>query len=225
MARTTNPAPAALRVLTPPPESPNPDLESLEGQVLHLFALIAEGLAAVTGTFLDGDRDSARLLVANEQLIDSIYESVESAASTELVSGTAGAEHLQYLLLVLQIVPELERSGDLIEHIAQRARQGLARNLTPACRGLVQHMGEIATEMWQLTGSAFDARDPGVAVQLRLRDDELDDLHVRLTAELANAPISIAAAIEMGLVARFFERLGDHAVNVARRWVVEGGET
>ena len=43
-------------------------------------------------------------------------------------------------------------------------------------------------------------------------------------SELADAPISMAAAIEMGLVARFFERLGDHAVNVARRWVADGGE-
>jgi phosphate transport system protein len=208
--------------LTPPPETPTADLESLEGQVVHLFALIAEGLAAVTGTFLDSDRDTARHLVANEQLIDSIYESVESAAREELVSGAARAEeHLQYLLLVLQIVPEIERSGDLIEHIAQRARQGLARSLTPACRGLIQRMGEIATEMWQLAGSAYAVRDAGVAVELRLRDDELDDLHVRLTAELADAPISMAAAIEMGLVARFFERLGDHAVNVARRWVAK----
>jgi phosphate transport system protein len=209
-------------VLTPPPESPSADLESLEGQVVHLFALIAEGLAAVTGTFLDSDRDTARHLVANEQLIDSIYESVESAAREELVSGTERAEeHLQYLLLILQIVPEIERSGDLIEHIAQRARQGLARSLTPSCRGLVERMGEIATEMWQLAGSAYAVRDAGVAVELRLRDDELDDLHVRLTAELADAPISMAAAIEMGLVARFFERLGDHAVNVARRWVAK----
>ena len=223
MARTIQPGPA-LRVLTPPPDT-STDLESLEGQVLHLFALIVEGLAAVTGTFLDSDRDSARLLVANEQLIDSVYESVESAARRELVSGTERAEeHLQYLLLVLQIVPELERSGDLIEHIALRARQGLARSLTPACRGLIQRMGETATQMWQLAGSAFAARDPAVAIELRSRDDELDDLHVCLTAELGDAPISMAAAIEMGLVARFFERLGDHAVNVARRWVADGGE-
>jgi len=105
-----------------------------------------------------------------------------------------------------------------------RISQRLARSLTPACRGLIQRMGETATEMWQLAGSAFAPRDPAVAIELRCRDDELDDLHVRLTAELADAPISMAAAIEMGLVARFFERLGDHAVNVARRWVADGGE-
>jgi len=52
---------------------------------------------------------------------------------------------------------------------------------------------------------------------LVLRDDEIDDLHVDLTAEMADGRLSIAVAIEMGLVARFFERLGDHAVNVARR--------
>ena len=49
------------------------------------------------------------------------------------------------------------------------------------------------------------------------RDDDLDDLHVQLSAELATIGTSIADAIELGLVARFYERLGDHAVNVARR--------
>ena len=60
-------------------------------------------------------------------------------------------------------------------------------------------------------------QDASAADALRQRDDELDDLHVQLSVELAASGTSVPVAIEMGLVARFYERLGDHAVNVARR--------
>jgi phosphate transport system protein len=68
-----------------------------------------------------------------------------------------------------------------------------------------------------LAANAYADHDLNAADRLRALDDELDDLHVDLSAELAQASMSNAVAIEMGLVARFYERLGDHAVNVTRR--------
>ena len=119
--------------------------------------------------------------------------------------------------MILQIVPELERSGDLVDHVRWRTRQGLARSLTPASRQLVERMGQRATMMWRAATAAYRQRDRTMAERLRRLDDELDDLHVTLTVELATTELPVATAIEMGLVARFLERLGDHAVNVARR--------
>lgn len=92
--------------------------------------------------------------------------------------------------------------------------EGLAA-ATAAC--LIQQMGAIAVEMWRTAATAFREGDPTAAARLRRRDDDLDDLHVTLTSELAAVPLPVPVAIEMGLVARFFERLGDHAVNVSRR--------
>jgi len=71
--------------------------------------------------------------------------------------------------------------------------------------------------MWQEAAEAWAARDATATHHLRLLDDELDDMHVRLTAELGRTTTNIPVAIELGLVARFFERLGDHAVNVTGR--------
>jgi phosphate transport system protein len=118
---------------------------------------------------------------------------------------------------VLRIVPELERSGDLVEHIAMRTPQGLAREITPQARGLIAEMSRIGAEMWRDAANAYADRDLEAADRLRARDDELDDLHVQLSVELAASDTRVPVAIEMGLVARFYERLGDHAVNVARR--------
>ena len=194
------------------------DLDVLDGQVTRLFALVADGIVAATRTFLESDREGAWLLVAAEREVDALFCSVEGLIRDELLSQVRPSpERLTRLLITLQVVPEVERSGDLVEHIAWRARQGLARALTPDCRQLVDAMGRLASEMWRAAASGYLEGDPTTAERLRQWDDELDDLHVTFTTALSATQLPVAAAIEMGLVARFFERLGDHAVNVARR--------
>jgi phosphate transport system protein len=90
--------------------------------------------------------------------------------------------------------------------------------LSPRARGLILEMGEVGVDMWRAAANAYADRDIGAAKRLRALDDHLDDLHVKLSVELAENDIATSVAIEMGLIARFLERLGDHAVNVARRF-------
>jgi phosphate transport system protein len=194
------------------------ELAAIDRQVLRLFAMVAGGLAAATIAFLGADCAAANALVAEDPLIDGLQSSTEDLVRKALAQPSSlAATELQTLLAVLQIVPELERSGDLVEHIAMRTQQGLAREISPRARGFIEEMGELGVFMWQLAADAYGERDPGAAQRLRVLDDRLDDLHVRLTTELAETATSIPVAIEMGLVGRFYERLGDHAVNVARR--------
>jgi len=193
-------------------------LDAIDEQVIKLFAMVMGGLAAATDAFLDGDRETARTLVADDQAIDSMQSSIEELVERELSrSPERGNADLRRLVSVLRIVPELERSGDLVEHIALRTPQGLARVISPRARGMVEAMGRIGVEMWRLAADAYADHDPGAIERLRALDDELDDLHVTLSSELAQGGTSNAVAIEMGLVARFYERLGDHAVNVTKR--------
>jgi phosphate transport system protein len=193
-------------------------LEPLDAAVLHMFSLVQEALEGATQIFLSPDREAARAMVTREQLIDALHRNVERDVLNELIRPNLDdPERHRRLLLILRILPELERSGDLAEHIASHAAQGLARWLTPRALSLVAQMGALGTEMWNTAAAAFADSDPTAADLLRARDDEIDDLHVSLTAELAAGGISIPVAIEMGLVARYFERLGDHAVNVTRR--------
>ena len=117
------------------------------------------------------------------------------------------------------MLPELERSGDLAEHVSRRAVRGLGVELSPRARGLVEQMGEVACEMWRATADAYADRAP-VADEVEELDDELDELHVTLTAEIASGSMPLPVAIEAALVARFYERFGDHAVNLARRIAV-----
>jgi len=193
-------------------------LAEINERVLHLFAMVSEGLAAATAAFLDGDRDAARRVVAADQEIDALESAIEDLIQRRLVAlPTPSSDVLRGLVAILRIVPELERSGDLVEHIALRTPQGMADQLSHRARGLIEQMGQIGVTMWQSTAEAYANGDLGVARRLRTLDDELDDLHVSLSTELAKSLTSTSIAIEMGLVARFLERLGDHAVNVARR--------
>jgi phosphate transport system protein len=118
---------------------------------------------------------------------------------------------------VLRMLPELERSGDLAEHVSRRAVRGLGIELSPRARGLVEQMGEVACDMWRLTADAYVDRTPDTATMVEELDDEVDELHVALTAEIASGSMPLPVAIEAALVARFYERFGDHAVNLARR--------
>jgi phosphate transport system protein len=184
--------------------------------VLCLFGMIADRLERATDAFLAGDQEQASRLIAGDEEFQTLQEEVEELVETELALRRSDTD-IGLLLAVLRIVPELERSGDLVEHIALRTAQGLAGALTVEARAMIASMAVVGARMWRIAATAYVERDVLAAERLRIDDDELDDLHVRLTAELAQGPMPVATAIELGLLARFYERLGDHAVNVTRR--------
>lgn len=207
--------------MTPVPELRahfNRDLGEIDAKVRQLFALVVDGISAATDALLTGDREAAdRLVEQDELIVDELYHQIEELVQNQLVLQSPMAGDLRFLLVVLRIVPELERSGDLAEHIAQRAVRGLSEELTPRVRGLIEQMSRTGAEMWRVAADAYAERDPAAYERLEDRDDELDDLHVSLTAELSSGRMSIPVAVEVALLARFYERLGDHAVNVAKR--------
>src|SRR4051812_9416293 len=200
------------------------DLEEIDQKVVQLFALVAEGVAKATEAFLANDREAAESLADADAVIDQLYCDVEDLVQRQFALQSPMARDMRFLLSVLRIVPELERSGDLAEHIAARAMRGVSDNITPRIRGLIEQMGHIDTQMWREAADGYVDRDPHVATRLNDRDDELDELHSSLTAELVTGQLSVPIALEMALVARFFERLGDHAVNIGERirYIAEG---
>lgn len=189
----------------------------IDKDVEQLYALVIEGLAAATDTLLSGDRDTAREIKARDKVIDALNAEIGDAVERTLLLQAPVASDLHFLLSVLRIVPELERSGDLAEHIAQRANLSLAADLTPALRGQIEQMGRLGVDMWRAAADAYSARDAAAAERIDTMDDELDDLHDRVSEALLDEAIPRRAALEMALVARFYERLGDHAVHITER--------
>ncbi|MFY9865339.1 MAG: phosphate signaling complex protein PhoU [Trebonia sp.] len=201
------------------------DLERIEAKVIELFAMVAEDLPRATDALLSGDNDALAVLIEREQIIDALWPEIEELVNREIVLQAPVAVDLRYLLSVLRIVPVLERAHDLVISIGSRANHSLGEELTPRSRVIVERMSELASAMWRQAADAWYQRDKTVASSLSERDEEMDELHSSLTAELASGQMSVQVAMEMALVARDYERLGAHAVNIARRVVYLAGST
>jgi phosphate transport system protein len=193
------------------------DVDAVTQKVVRLFALVCEAVAAANEAFLGDDADALAAVRAGEKTIDSLMVELEGDIERLLLLQAPMASELRYALAIIRIVPELERSGDLAEHIARRAGSGLATRLTPTARGQLERMGTVASGMWRAAADAFIDRDPTAGEALETADDEIDHLHSALTSELLTGGLPPDVASEATLVARFYERLGDHAVHIATR--------
>ena len=200
------------------------ELEAIESKVIELFAMVAEDLPGATDALLSGNDDVIQALTEREKVIDALYPEIENLVNREIVLQSPVASDLRFLLSVLRIVPELERSHDLVVDIAHRANHILSQDLSPRSQGLVERMGSLASVMWRQAADSWYQRDRSAAVELRELDNEMDELHASLVAELASGQMAIPVTMEMTLVARFYERLGDHAVNIARRVIYLAGQ-
>lgn len=192
-------------------------LDAIDSKVVRLFALVSEAVAAANDALMTDDTDALATVRRGEATIDELMVELEADIERMLLLQAPVAGELRYALTLIRIVPELERSGDLAEHIAKRAGTGLVVQLTPVARGMLERMGSIAATLWRAAGDAFADRDPDAGEALEAADDELDDLHTALTTELLSGSVATELAADATLVARFYERLGDHAVHIATR--------
>src|SRR6266851_4488405 len=189
----------------------------VDDAVLVLFALVTESVGWATAALLDQDVERAERVIADDRGIDQRCEELTGLLKERLSAGPLEPEELENLIAVLQIVPELERSADLAEHIAQRALHGLGGTVSPRSRGLIQSMSDVAIRMWQVAGAAYRQRSRDAGFRLNDADNELDELASNLVSEGVAKGGDPGIAADLALLARFYERLGDHAVNLARR--------
>jgi phosphate transport system protein len=188
----------------------------MEQSVLNLFALVREAMARATWALLNGDMELGQTVVDGDQEIDDMTGELELVVWSRIEVDDLEPVALRQLVGILLILPELERSADLAEHIAQRALSNIGADMTPVARGIVQRMSEVAAEMWQATAAAYMGNDAG-GLELHEADEELNILHDRLTTEIGKGEMATTVTAQVTLISRFYERLGDHAVNLSRR--------
>src|SRR6202044_2222589 len=146
------------------------ELEAIEAKVTGLFAMVAEDLPGATYALLSGNSEGLAVLAEREEVIDALYREIDELASREILLQAPVASDLRFLLSVLRVVPELERSHDLVVHIAIGASHFLGDVLTPRARALVGGVGDLAAEMWRRAADSWYHRDRGAAEALAERD-------------------------------------------------------
>jgi phosphate transport system protein len=197
----------------------------MSNDVVRLFALVGEAITEATHALLAGDRELAKRVVQQDDEIDRVVKSLITRVEEYLVAEQSpSVSDRNELLTLLRILPEVERNGDLAEHVARRGARGLGAEMSPRSRGLVERMGEVASTIWRAATDAILDGLPEAANDIEDIDDELDELHVALTAELVSGSMPVPVAVEVAMIARFYERFGDHCVNLARRRVGLSGD-
>ncbi len=189
----------------------------IDDAVLVLFSIVAEAVGWATEALLTQDTDRARAVIDDDRAFDERCDELTSVIKERLAAPRVSLTELEELIAILQIVPELERSADLAEHIAQRAVRSIGGVITPRSRGLIQRMGATVAEMWRDTATAYRHRSRDASFRLQEADDAIDQLAADLITEVVESNAPPQVAVDLGLLARFYERLGDHAVNLARR--------
>ena len=127
--------------------------------MLQLFAMVGENVAGATHALLAGDREAAKVLADRDEVVDTLYREIEQQTLEQLtVGGITSPADLRFLVTVIRMLPDLERNGDLAEHVARRAARGLGAELSARSRGLVERMGEVAIHMWRVTADAYAER-------------------------------------------------------------------
>ena len=199
------------------------ELDAIDAKVIELFALVAADLARAALTLPDGNNEVAGVLTEHELVIDLLCPEIERRVKTAILLQAPVASDLRFLLCVLRILPELERSYHLVVQLASRASHIRSDDLSPRSRELVERMGSLASGMWRRTADSWFQRDHSAAAVLAERGNEMDELHASLIAELSSGRMALAVTIELTLMAPLYERLSDHAVNIAGQIIYVAG--
>jgi phosphate transport system protein len=199
-------------------------LNDLRMDVIRLAALVTEAIGRGTQALLDGDLRLAEGVVADDVAIDTLAYSIEDQCFLLLARQQPMASDLRVVLAVLRIAHELERSGDLMKSVVKSIRQLYPQSIDPKLRGIITRMGDQAANETRLATDAFADGDPSRARALSDMDDVMDDLtkslfrHI-LTREGSTDESRLLESVQLSLVGRHYERIADHAVNIAERVV------
>jgi len=198
-------------------------LDDIDAKVIELLDLVASDLARAISVLPNGNNKVVEALAEHELAIDIFCPEVEKLTRTAILLQAPVASDLRFLLCVLRILPELERSHHLVVRLASKADHIHSEDLSPRSRELVERMGNLASDMWNRTADSWYQRDHSAAAILADQDNQMGELHARLIAELSSGRTALAVTIEMTLMAPLYERLSDHAVNIADQVIYIAG--
>ena len=196
-------------------------MDEVRADLVQMGGMVAEGVSAVTAALLAGDIASADQIITADDELDLLSIEAEEKCVQLLALQQPVAVDLRAILTDLRMISEIERSGDLVTNIAKAVVRLHGAELVPRVRGLLDRMREQAVRLTAMAMDAYADRDAGLAAVLDEIDDVLDDLHGQyLDAVFASqnaGHLDTPQAVQLAVVGRFYERIGDHAVNIAQR--------
>ncbi|MGI8523949.1 MAG: phosphate signaling complex protein PhoU [Nocardioides sp.] len=197
-------------------------LDSIFGDLAEICDRVESAVHLATEALLTGDAELAEKVISSDVEIDRARERVEDTAFSLLSLQQPVASDLRLVVSALRIVSELERMGDLSEHVAKIARLRVPQIAVPdQARPTMTRMAEVAEDMVRRVSAIITERDVEAAIALGRDDEVMDQLRRTSFTELLGDDWEhgVEAAVDIALLGRYYERIADHAVSVANRVV------
>ena len=198
------------------------ELDHIVDELVQLTNTVRRAVSNATQALLEADATMAEAVIAGDQVIDETTETIEERALLLLATQQPVATDLRQLVSTLRMVADLQRMGDLSVHVAKIARRRIPEVAVPmALHPTIRAMAETADSMIDSASSIVANRDVPAALRLEEEDDEMDRLRKDLFRSLLGSDWDhgVEPAVDIALLGRYYERIGDHAVSMARRVV------
>ena len=193
-------------------------LEKLRASVLEMGGLVEDQIAQAMRALTARDQTLARATIERDHMVNRLDVEIDDLALKLLALHQPAARDLRLITTALKVTTDLERIGDLAEHIAERATE-LAGELPIKPSIDLPRMAELARDMLRRSLDAFVREDEKLALSVCNADDTIDQLHGQLFRELvefmAEDPRTVSRAMRLLFVSKYLERVGDHATNIA----------
>lgn len=179
---------------------------------------VCGAIELVTVALNRNDLAIASDVVAGDTSLDSTYAWIEEEIFDLVAREAPVARDLRFLMASMRVSQEFERCGDLVASTAKRVDTVAPLLVREGLGPLVEHMGQHAAHMMRSAVEAYTVLEEAMAEKVIDLDDELDEMHRSLLSELfSRGTGDVGPYVDLALVGRFFERLGDHAVVIAQR--------
>ena len=194
------------------------ELESLQVRLLEMGGLAEERVSAAVQSLVSRDIAAIERVLYGDEPINALHVEIDNRCFKLLALHQPMATDLRAIVAAVKINTDLERVGDLAVNIAEAAKRYATH---PPVKKLIDipQMGDLAQEMLHDALDAYVRRDTSLAHQVLNEDDRLDGLKTQIFRELLEYmlkdPATVEPALDLILVSRHLERIGDHATNIA----------
>jgi phosphate transport system protein len=197
-------------------------LDTIVDDLVKMTYEVQTAVRKASKALLTADAEVAEQVITEDAEIDTMRESIEERCFELIALQQPVAGELRMLVATLRMVSDLERMGDLSVHVAKVARLRVPEVAIPGeMLPTIERMAEVAEKMCGQAAEIIAERDVESAYELEQCDEEMDKLRrssfqVMLDDDWAHG---VEPAVDMALLGRYYERIADHAVSVARRVV------
>ncbi|KZB85196.1 phosphate signaling complex protein PhoU [Amycolatopsis regifaucium] len=198
------------------------ELEQLAENLASMSLQVADAMERATRALLEVDLGLAEQVISDDAKVDDARAECEEQAYALLALQAPVATDLRTVLAAIHAAESLERMGDLALHVAKAARRRHPDPVLPeAVRADFAKMGEVAVKLARQAEQVIKSKDIEAARTIESDDDEVDEIHKHLFTVIMDRDWDhgVAAAVDVTLLGRFYERFADHAVSVARRMI------